>query len=144
MSSPPHDRCLHQAVFVIESSLVPIKSFCRSKLWEYKFCDGARPTIRLQTLFRQQIPPPPAFNTLTIHETRYNNPPSLSYEVRDHMLIRPSETWVKTRISLPLISPPAEPAHPSLPPRVDRGMPTATAPTYRKRGTLPSCWPGGF
>ena len=28
----PHDRCLHQAVFIIESSLVPNKAFYRSKL----------------------------------------------------------------------------------------------------------------
>ena len=44
MSPLTHDRCLHQAVFIIESSLAPIKAFYRRKLWNTKICDGARPT----------------------------------------------------------------------------------------------------
>ena len=60
------------------------------------------------------------------------------------MLNKPSEIWVKTRIFPPLIFPPTELAHHSLPLRVDREMPTVTAPSCRKRGVLFNCWAGGF
>ena len=60
MSPLTHDRCLHQAVLIIESSLAPIKAFYRRKLWNTKICDGARhylyyPLLSISPLIIQSL-----------------------------------------------------------------------------------------
>ena len=79
-----------------------------------------------------------------LHETPRNDFSRLPCKADDRMLNRPSEIWVKTRIFPYLNFTPTEPAHHSLPLRVDREMPTVTAPSCRKRDVLFNCWPGGF